>query len=215
MAAFSSPRRSEKALSSSWCSRSSLRRSAIWRSGGARGAAAPPLGPRRRGGGGGGLWGGGAGRAGGVAGPAADVPRGVPLGLGRRPRRGRLGQLLQPLAEKLAVVHDGLQLPVEDAEHRTVLRPERPTAGRAFALGPEQLDLVPLLLQIVVLAEQLRAAGRRVFLLPHPHPALLRGGALPPLQPPRQRQHLAPPAGDRSPCRPARVHAAGPRRPPT
>src|SRR2546426_8298316 len=97
--------------------------------------------------------------AGALAGPAADVPQGVPLGLGRRHRRGRLGQLLQPLAEKLAVVHDCLQLPVEDAEHRTVLRPERPTAGRAFALGPEQLDLVPLLLQIVVLAAQLRAAG--------------------------------------------------------
>src|SRR5439155_278453 len=139
--------------------------------------------------------------------PAALVPPGVPLDLGRGHHRGWLGQLLQPLAEEPAVVHDRLQLPVEDTEHRTVLGTERPTARGALALGAEQLDLVPLLLQIVVLAEQLRPAGRCVFLLPHPHRALLLRGALRRLEPLRQRQHLALRVGERCGGGPERVDA--------
>src|SRR5438309_1664654 len=200
MAAFRSPRRSEKALSSSWCSRSSVRRSAIWRSRAAR--------SRSRLRGAGQLLRLGAQLAGSLARPAALVPQGVSLGLGRRHRRGRVGQLLQPLAKEPAVVHDGLQLPVEDTEHRTVLGTERPTTGRALALGPEQLDFVPLLLQIVVLAQQLGPAGRRVFLLPHPHRALLFRGALRRLEPLRQRQHLALRRGERRSGGPERVDAA-------
>src|SRR5439155_925329 len=139
--------------------------------------------------------------------PAALVPPGVPLDLGRGHHRGWLGQLLQPLAEEPAVVHDRLQLPVEDTEHRTVLGTERPTARGALALGAEQLDLVPLLLQIVVLAEQLRPAGCCVFLLPHPHRALLLRGALRRLEPLRQRQHLALRVGERCGGGPERVDA--------
>src|SRR5437016_841154 len=221
MAAFRSPRRSDKALSSSWCSRSSVRRSAIWRSRAARSrsrrstsrmpASAPtsaPLRPRPLLRGAGELLRLSAQLAGSLARPAALVPQGVPLGFGRRHRRGRLGQLLQPLAKEPAVVHDGLQLPVEDTEHRTVLGTERPTTGRALALGPEQLDFVPLLLQIVVLAQQLGPAGRRVFLLPHPHRALLFRGALRRLEPLRQRQHLALRRRERRSGGPERVDAA-------
>src|SRR5437879_292928 len=217
MAAFRSPRRSEKALSSSWCSRSSVRRSAIWRSRAARSRSRRPTSrtpaspttsrPRPLLRGAGELLRLSAQLAGSLARPAALVPQGIPLGFGRRRRRGRLGQLLQPLAKEPAVVHDGLQLPVEDTEHRTVLGTERPTTGRALALGPEQLDFVPLLLQIVVLAQQLGPAGRRVFLLPHPHRALLFRVALRRLEPLRQRQHLALRRGERRSGGPERVDA--------
>src|SRR3989442_838687 len=245
MAAFRSPRRSEKALSSSWCSRSSVRRSAIWRSRAARSrsrrstsrtpASAATSSPRvsatassasrsaRA------AW---SCRSRAAANASSEnrsaataaasswarwaslVRQGVPLGSGGRHRRGRLGQLLQPLAKEPAVVHDGLQLPVEDTEHRTVLGTERPTTGRALALGPEQLDFVPLLLQIVVLAQQLGPAGRPVFLFAHPHFALLFRGSLHRLQPLRQRQDLALRRGERRSGGPERVDAAVPRRPP-
>ena len=98
-------------------------------------------------------------------------------------RLGRLGQLLEALPEILAVVHDRLHLAVEDAQHLRVLAAERSPARRARPFGPEPLDLVPLLLDFVVLLQQVGAARVGVFLFPDPHGALLLGVPLGGLEP--------------------------------
>src|SRR5439155_266169 len=128
---------------------------------------------------------------------AALDQQGLARGLRRGHRLGRLGQLLEPVAEVLAVVHDRLHLAVEDAQDRSVLGPERPPARRARPLGPEPLDLVPLLLDLVILLQEVRAARGRVLLLPHPRRPLLLRGALGNLEPPGERVRLALHPGER------------------
>src|SRR5439155_26458012 len=105
--------------------------------------------------------------------PPALLAQLVALRLEHPHRRGRLGELLQPLAEVLAVLHDRLELTVQDPEHRGVLAAERPPARRTLSLGAELGDLVALLLHLVVLLEELRPPRRGVFLLPHPGCLLL------------------------------------------
>src|SRR5438270_3202 len=126
--------------------------------------------------------------AGALARPAALDQQRVARRLHRRQRRGRLAQLLEPLPEVLPVLHDRLHLAVQDAQHLGILGAERPATRRARSLGPELLDLVPLLLHLVVLLEQIGAARGRVFLLPHPRGPLLFGGPLGDLEPLAQRR---------------------------
>src|SRR2546427_10545182 len=63
---------------------------------------------------------------------AVFLDEGVPRRLGLRRLGGRLPQLVEPLPEVLPVPGDHLELPVEQLEHRFVLRAERPLArGRS------------------------------------------------------------------------------------
>ncbi len=92
--------------------------------------------------------------------------------------RGRVRQLFQPLPEVFPVVHDRLELPVQNPEHDGVLVAERAPAGGALALRAELGDPIALLLDLVVLIEQLRPLRRRVLRLTNPSGPLLRGRGL-------------------------------------
>src|SRR6185503_3753831 len=112
------------------------------------------------------------------AGAPAFFAQRVARRLGLRHHVGGLRQLLEPLPEILAVVHDRLELAVEDAEYGRVLGPKGPAAGGTLPLRTEALDLVALLFDFVVLLQQLGAPRAGVLLLAHPRRLLLLGRAV-------------------------------------
>src|SRR5581483_5661443 len=77
-------------------------------------------------------------------GRAAPPPAPSPAGSPRAARRA-------PLPEIPPVGGDRLELAIEQPQHRLVLRPERPPARGARALGAEPPDLLALRLHLVVL----------------------------------------------------------------
>src|SRR5439155_13999916 len=109
---------------------------------------------------------------------AVFLDDGVPRRLGLRQLGGRLRQLVEPLPEVLPVPGDHLELPVEQLEHRFVLRAERPLARGARALGTELHDLVTLLLHFFVQLEQLGPFRVGVLAVAYPSRPLRLDGAV-------------------------------------
>src|SRR5438128_3928273 len=195
MRAFSSPRRSENARSSSlwrrwralstaiWrsrCARSASRRFASTRSSSARFSSPPrarelraraitllDLRPQLP-------------RPG--TGAAAVLEHPVSLGLCIQQLGGRLGELLEPLPEVLPVPGDHLKLRIEQRQNARVFRPEGPLAGGTRTLRAELHDLVALLLHLFVQFEQLGALRLGILPVPHPRGPLLLRSALDRLQ---------------------------------
>src|SRR5258708_16811514 len=93
---------------------------------------------------------------------------GVSLGPRRRHGQRLLRHLVVAPAEIFPVVHDLLQLPVEQCQHVAVLAAQRPVARGALALRPELGDAIALLLEFLVLLAQVRQLGRGVLLFRHP-----------------------------------------------
>src|SRR5436309_3228965 len=117
------------------------------------------------------------------AGAAALLEHAVALGLRIQQLGRRLGELLEALPEILPVPGDHLALSVEQRENARVFRPERPLAGGTRSLRAELHDLVALLFHFFVLFEQLGALGLGVLPVAYPHRALLLRGPLDRLQP--------------------------------
>src|SRR3989442_1565101 len=134
----------------------------------ARAAGGPPMAPRRQ-------------RPGLSRAPAraaVSLDDGVPRPLGLRQLGGRLRQRVEPLPEVLPVPGDHFELPVEQLEHRFVLRAERPLARGARAFGTELHDLVTLLLHFFVQLEQLGPFRVGVLAVAYPRGPLRLGGAV-------------------------------------